>query len=236
MARNSRPLVTGFLEGISVKAFDSYHGDITELVRAKHGVYALYKNDRLYYVGLASNLRRRIKQHMKDRHSKKWNRFSLYLVRKVDHIKEIESILLRIASPRGNKQVGKLRGASNLKAQLRQMMKNRSAAEIDELLVRGRSKRGRTTPTKKRGGSRRVSSRAEAYPLRGLLKNKRIYGTHKGWEYRAYVLASGRIKFDGEFYETPTTAAKAIVKHAVNGWAFWYIRKGSECVKLRELR
>ena len=117
--RKSRPLVGGFLERISVTAFEKYHREITDLVRSQHGVYALYKNDRLYYVGLAVNLRRRIKQHLKDKHAGRWNRFSLYLVRKVDHIKEIESLLLRIADPAGNKQVGRLRKATNLDRQLR---------------------------------------------------------------------------------------------------------------------
>jgi len=52
----ARPLVGGFLERISVTAFEKYHRDITDLVRSQHGLYALYKNDRLYYVGLAVNL------------------------------------------------------------------------------------------------------------------------------------------------------------------------------------
>jgi type I restriction-modification system DNA methylase subunit len=35
----------------------------------RHGVYALYRGNRLYYVGLASNLRSRLNTHLRDRHA-----------------------------------------------------------------------------------------------------------------------------------------------------------------------
>ncbi len=72
-------LVLGHLERISSAAFDKYNQVITELVGGKNGIYALYRNNQLYYVGLATNLRQRINQHLKDRHAGKWNYFSLYL-------------------------------------------------------------------------------------------------------------------------------------------------------------
>jgi hypothetical protein len=72
MARRKRTrLVRGDLEGISSRVFDFYHDEITELIGKSHGVYALYKKGRLYYVGLARNLRRRVKHHLKDKHAKK---------------------------------------------------------------------------------------------------------------------------------------------------------------------
>ncbi|MBT3192989.1 MAG: GIY-YIG nuclease family protein [Verrucomicrobia bacterium] len=111
--RKSNPLVLGYLEKISSKAFADYPKQITDLIGKKHGIYALYKNDRLYYVGLATNLKRRIKQHRIDKHAGKWNRFSLYLVRKQEHIKELESLILRIADPTGNATSGRLPGADN---------------------------------------------------------------------------------------------------------------------------
>ena len=40
-AVRARPLVGGYLERISVKAFERYHTEITELVKTQHGVYAL---------------------------------------------------------------------------------------------------------------------------------------------------------------------------------------------------
>ena len=99
--RSSHALVLGFLERISSRAFEEFPRQITELIGKQHGIYALYKGDHLYYVGLATDLRKRIKHHRQDRHAGKWDRFSLYLVHKVDHIKELESLLLRIADPKG---------------------------------------------------------------------------------------------------------------------------------------
>ncbi len=50
------PLVAGYLERISVRAFEKDRVEITRLIESRHGVYALYKHGRLYYVGLASDL------------------------------------------------------------------------------------------------------------------------------------------------------------------------------------
>ena len=236
----AQPLVRGFLERISVTAFEKYYREIAELVQSQHGVYALYKDRHLYYVGLAIDLRRRIKQHLRDKHADRWNRFSLYLVRKVDHIKEIESLLLRIADPDGNKQGGRLRRAKNLDRELRRMMQERQQDELDEIFAReSRARRAVPRGTRKRGAKRKPA-REDArldYPLKGLVKGgKRIYATYKGVEYTAIVYGSGRIKFRGQFYGTPTAAAKAIRKLPTNGWAFWRIRKDGELVKLSELR
>ncbi len=104
--RKARPLVGGCVERISVPAFEKYHGETTDLVQMQHGVYGLYKNDRLYYIGLAVSLGRRIKQHFRDKHAGRRSRFSLYLVRKIDHIKEIESVLLRVTDPTGIRMRG----------------------------------------------------------------------------------------------------------------------------------
>ena len=232
----ARPLVGGFLERISVKAFEKHHREITDLVQTQHGVYALYKNDRLYYVGLAVDLRRRIKQHVRDKHAGRWNRFSLYLVRKVDHIKEIESLLLRIANPAGNKQGGRLRKATNLERQLRRMMEQRQRAELDEIFTKQVGSRTKAT----RGtSSRRLKAhgkRAVDRPLKGIVGGKRIYATYKGKEFKAVVYRNGRIKFNGEFYDSPSAAGTAARKRATNGWTFWRVRKDGELVKLSELR
>ena len=74
------------------------------------GIYALYDNHGLYYVGLAVNsLRKRIKEHTRDRHRKKWMRFSWYHVPKIVLIKDLESVLISVLDPKGNKNKGKLK-------------------------------------------------------------------------------------------------------------------------------
>ncbi|MBT3199633.1 MAG: GIY-YIG nuclease family protein [Phycisphaerales bacterium] len=53
-------LVLGHLERISSAVFDKYKQVITEMVGGRNGIYALYRNKRLYYVGLATNFKSRI--------------------------------------------------------------------------------------------------------------------------------------------------------------------------------
>jgi len=65
---------------------------------------------------------------------------------------------------------------------------------------------------------------------------KRIYAAYKGKEYKAVVYNSGRIKFNGQFYDSPSAAGKAAPEREVNGWTLWRVRKDGEPVKLSELR
>lgn len=146
--RKSRPLVLGYLERISSKVFSGFPGELTGLVGRQHGVYALYKGDRLYYVGLATNLRGRIKGHLKDKHKGKWDKFSLYLVRAADHIRELESLILRVADPRGNVTQGRLRRAENLHASLVEKVKRTQKKQLEDL---GLSRRGGRKARKQQG-------------------------------------------------------------------------------------
>jgi hypothetical protein len=75
----NQPLVTQYLETISGTALDKYQKVIRDYVKRRHGIYALYRRDRLYYVGLATNLRNRLNHHLKDKHKGRWDRFSVYL-------------------------------------------------------------------------------------------------------------------------------------------------------------
>jgi hypothetical protein len=84
MARHT-PLVCQHLENISRQALEKYQHIIKQYVRYRHGVYALYRRDKLYYVGLASNLRTRLGHHLKDRHGQSWDRFSVYADRLRPH-------------------------------------------------------------------------------------------------------------------------------------------------------
>ncbi len=53
MAKHT-PLVCQYLEKISRAALEKHQRIIREYVAKRHGVYALYRGNRLYYVGLAS--------------------------------------------------------------------------------------------------------------------------------------------------------------------------------------
>ena len=72
-----RQLVCQHLENLSRVALEKYQDIIRDYVRHRHGIYALYRKDRLYYVGLAANLRSRLTAHLRDRHAGTWDRFSI---------------------------------------------------------------------------------------------------------------------------------------------------------------
>src|SRR5947207_14009632 len=59
--RTKKPkLVTQYLETISSEAFENHADVIKKFVRGRNGVYALYRKGKLYYSGLASDLRGRL--------------------------------------------------------------------------------------------------------------------------------------------------------------------------------
>ncbi len=59
------PLVTQHLEWISSAFLETYQDIVKQYVKGRHGVYALYRGTDLYYVGLAGDLRRRLKHHLR---------------------------------------------------------------------------------------------------------------------------------------------------------------------------
>ncbi|MCB2230289.1 DUF2924 domain-containing protein [bacterium] len=230
-ARKSRPLLLGYMERISSKVFEEYSKEITALIGKQHGVYALYKGKRLYYVGLASNLRIRLGQHTKDKHSGKWDKFSIYLVRKADHIKELESLIMRVAAPEGNAARGKLKHADNLKAELRKSIENSNKERISAMLGERRTARKRTAQKSRRSTGRGAPPLAEY-----ISKGFRIRGEYKGQRFRATVYKSGTIKFNGVLYNSPSSAAVAARGKQTSGWTFWRYKTGGEWVPLQELR
>jgi hypothetical protein len=64
MAKQAQ-LVSQHLENISHEALSKYQDVIRSYVRGRQGIYALYRKNELYYVGLAGNLRSRLKAHLR---------------------------------------------------------------------------------------------------------------------------------------------------------------------------
>jgi len=228
-------LVSGYLERISSRIFSEFPKDLTALAGKQHGVYALYKGERLYYVGLATDLHRRINHHMRDRHAGKWNKFSLYLVRKADHIKELESLILRIADPKGNATKGKFRKARNLSGELRIKIRKAQDEQIKNLMGARRTSK-RTAVTKPRLKS---SASSAAAPLAKYVKKPmKLIANYRGQQLTATVRKDGRVFYNGKIYNSPSAAAcKAAEKGQYNGWRFWkYKNADGHWVPLRDLR
>jgi len=222
-------LLIGYLERVSGLVFERYPESIRRLTRGRSGVYALYKGDRLYYVGLASNLMPRLKTHLKDRHARLWDRFSVYVTRSDDHIKELESIFLRIAKPPGNRVKGGLKGAASLSRQLKAMMTESDADSRARLLG------GNAVRQRRRRKTQHVKG---TLVLAGLVERRLpLKAVYKGETYRATLRRDGYISFRGKLFESPSAAAKVICRRPVNGWGFWHFKRSAHnWPRLRELK
>lgn len=237
MPKTHRGLVQGNLERVSSRVFDLCHDEIAELVRRQHGVYALYKKDRLYYVGLAINLRSRVKHHLRDRHAQKWDTFSLYLVRNVNYLKELESLLVHIAEPKGNIVKGSFARSKNLLDALEEMMEQRDREQREEILAGARTtKRGLRRRHREQG--RTSSSTKRHFKLGTLLKSgTKVSRNYLGKKYVATVTDGGKLRFNGKVFNSPSLAGCSITHRSTNGWWFWkYKDKAGNWVELDHLR
>lgn len=230
MKRAKDTLVGEYLErvGGDVLASEHFRAIVRGMIKGHAGVYALYKNESLYYVGLASNLMGRVNHHLKDRHAGKWNRFSVYLTSKGEHIKPIESLLLRIINPKGNRVQGRLPGAVDLKKELNRQVSEQQADERARLLGGTMARNRRRKKTAAAKGS---------LVLAGLVERRlALRADYKGQRYLAALRKDGFISCGGELYPSPSAAARAVVGRAANGWRFWQYKKGAQWVPLGELR
>jgi len=229
MRSNKGQLVSQHLENISRTALEKYQNILKEYVKGRHGVYALYSKGHLYYVGLASNLRNRLKTHLTDRHSQTWDSFSVYLTINDSHLHELETLILKIASPKGNKQSGNFINAQNLKPIFKKAV---TRAQQKELIKLGLKK---STVVAKPKIKAQKGRKAVLAPY---VKNRfEIRFRYKGKLHKATVRQDGSILYKGKAYNSPSTAASEITKRAMNGWATWtYQRAPGDWVLLDVLR
>jgi len=105
---NKGALVKGVSKKLPVDILwePSFKVGLKEISRGYSGIYLLYKRRKLYYVGLAKDLYWRLVSHTRDRHKGKWDSFAIFRVGRVRYLKDIESLLLRVASPPGNTVTG----------------------------------------------------------------------------------------------------------------------------------
>lgn len=229
MATKSNSIVRGYFERVSWRVLDRYRPIIRELIRGHAGVYALYKGERLYYVGLAGNLMSRVNTHLKDRHKGKWDRFSVYLTVDDAHIRPLEALMLRVSNPVGNAVKGRLRSAQDLVRTLKRRMDEYQRDETASLLG------GRFVRHRRRSKTR--ATRGSLVLARLVERPMRLIGEYKGVEYKASLRRDGHISYSGKLYASPTAAAKAAIGRGVRGWLFWHYRNSKgQWVRLSEIK
>ena len=101
-----------------IKPAEEYRDALGKTNRGR-GIYVLYRGTQVYYVGLSrSTLRSRIRAHAtRDRHKGVWDSFSFYQITKTRYIKDIESLILSIFRPEGNRVGGRFNKKHNMARQ-----------------------------------------------------------------------------------------------------------------------
>ena len=118
----------------------------------RRGIYALYdKRGRLNYVGKASDLPRRLDQHLKDKHADNWDQMTLFFLGDSANVVELEGLIVAAAKPPANRQ--KPRIGSDKRVELRKFLKQDAIKEIDQAIYPNRREPhdtllGRITPKK----------------------------------------------------------------------------------------
>ena len=178
----------------------------------------------------AGDLRWRLNQHLRDHHGQSWDRFSVYLTIGDRHLKELESMILRVVRPKGNKVIGHFQKSENLRSRLKKdirLLQQNELISIIGLQPAGRLLRNRLREAKERPP---VLARF----IKGPLK---LLATLKGRTYRALVRRNGTIRYKRKVYNSPSMAAVAVCKRSCDGWYFWkYERAPGDWVELNELR
>ena len=224
MAKRAQ-LVCQHLENVSGHVLEDYQDIIRDYVHGRQGVYALYHDGDLYYVGLASDLGFRLKAHLSDKHAGRWDRFSIYLTIGDSHLRELEALILRVVKPKpdGNTKLGKFAHSQDLRARLEEDIRHYDREKRDRIF--GREKIYVALP-------------GRMPPLIPYVKKVfKLRGRSKGRTFLAAVKDDGTIRLRHKAYRSPTGAAVAVTGYPVDGWRFWkYERAPGDWVHLDELR
>lgn len=160
----------------------------------KQGLYALYKkNGELYYVGRASDLLGRLNTHTSDLHGKKLDKLAIYIIERNLNLHDVESLLIAVSKPEGNKNREKLKG--DLKKALKDSMKAAAIQEITASLYPNQE------PKEANKGRRITENKIEAFiQSMGVVKTAKILGVSAGRisqlrgdkRLRRWVIAAGK--------------------------------------------
>ena len=153
----------------------------------------------------------------------------MYLTDDDRHTKELESLVLRIVQPPGNRVAGRFAKSENLYRRFSREVKEHAARELADLL-------GRRCPRLRiRSGGKSKASRNKPDLSGCFSRATTIQRVYKGKLLRARVLKDGRIRFKQRLYLSVSAAASDAAGRPRNGWSFWQVKRASgEWVKLRD--
>ena len=246
-------IITHKIEGIPITFFDPrYKTLVKEELKNQFGIYALYKvsknkvskkrKERLYYVGIAQhNIANRIKQHKRNNHKGRWNYFSVYFTKKKDFLKILEDAFISVVLPKGNIQKPKKIFKDN-----KRIMRKMEQIDKEKRMPMSRSVRSKKINALKQKNHKKKTSRKKSVKKDSsnvILKDRfqtsillEKLDKRNDKIYRAKLLKSGQIKYEGKIYDSPSAAAKAATRLEKNGWTFWHFKHGDQWVALDSLR
>lgn len=133
-------LIKGALEKIPVEVIEdaTFRKRLREIMKGWSGIYALYKDDKVYYVGKSINDFWRLWRHyQRDRHVGKWDKFSVFRF-KTKNLPALETLVLHISKPKGNKAIPRIPKDVELTKILKNEVKQaRKTAQRIEKAIKG---------------------------------------------------------------------------------------------------
>ena len=219
-------LVHQHLQRVSRSLLEKHQDIVRKLIGRNSRIYALYRKGKLYYVGLADGISSRLKAHLRDGHRRAWDQFSIFLTIRDQHIKEIESLLLQIATPPGNAVGGRSIGSKDMLPAIKREVRLKQKQDLGRLFGR-------------RSGVKSLNEKAaDTTELKRLFPNgARLRAMYKGKTYRARLRKDGKIWFNKELFGTLGSAARKAAGRPKLGWRFWRVERGKGYwVRLHDIR
>lgn len=193
-------LIHQHMERVSGRLLAEYPEVVRNFIGKNFGIYALYRRNKLYYVGLATGLSSRLKAHLRDKHKQKWDQFSIYLTIRDQHIKELEALLLQIVKPPGNSVGGRPKGSINILPLVMRAIRQRQNSELSSLFSTWKRGTQLAHPKEK--------SRPEQEILKRLFpRGIELRAVHKGTRLSARVRADGTVRFNRSSFSSLSAAA-----------------------------
>lgn len=130
---NKGQLIKGMSNRLPISILDDpiFEEKLTKLMQRSPGIYALYYKDKLCYVGLTTNLQGRIRAHLKDRLRRKWDSFVIFRIKRVNFLKDIETLIMKIVETGQNKVKGKVPKSADININLHEILKEETKRLVD---------------------------------------------------------------------------------------------------------
>ncbi|MEW6357519.1 MAG: GIY-YIG nuclease family protein [Planctomycetota bacterium] len=156
--RTPRSLVLSHLRGIKRALLEGEKRltflEFLKQTDDRRGIYALYDSKgRLHYTGKASDLPKRLNQHLKDKHAESWDQMTLFFLSPSANVAELEGLIVATANPPGNTQRPRI--GIDRRKELKRFLKKDAMAQIDQAIYPTKKEKadklsGRITPKKLR--------------------------------------------------------------------------------------